>query len=238
MTYGIEFLGKHSFKDFGLAMSPGKSIGIPDKRKIKVAIPFSNVEYDFSEIYGSQVYGNRQLTYPFNVYDPRKPDKKRMNIVKTTLINWLMNSSGKQRLYDDTFPGYYFLAEVEGQMAFEENWESGVLTATFTAYPFMISELKEGHDIWDDINFDFDVLQPVDFNVSGSLDVTLHNVGTASLTPTIEASSQMEIVKDNITYTVPSGKSESMDFNLKPGDNELTITGNGSISFEFYKELI
>ncbi|WP_416149509.1 phage tail protein [Salipaludibacillus sp. HK11] len=235
---GISYNGKHSFKDFKVTMPPGKDIGFPDKEKILVKVPFSNEEYDFSDIYGSQVYSSRSLSYPFNIVNMAKATKVAMNTQKTMIINWLLNSKGKQKLYDDVFPGYYFLAEVEGNSSFNEDRELGILNVTFKAYPFMIAEREEGHDIWDDINFDLDVLQPVEFTVDGSLTVTLLNVGVPDLIPKISASSEFSILMDGISYIVPSGESKSSEFFLKSGENEMTITGNGTISFLFYKELI
>lgn len=235
--YGIRFLNRHSHEDFGVTIQT-KEIGNPDKEKIKVKVPFSNVEYDFSQIYGSQTYTTRPLTYVFNVAEMVNFTKEKMNNIKTQLMNWLMNSNGKQRLYDDAYPGYYFLAEVEGNTSFVENWSVGTLTVTFTAYPFMISELQEGHDIWDDINFDLDILQPVEFTISGTLDITLYNAGTPNITPEIEATSPMEIIKEGVTYSLPSGRSKGSDFMLVSGENDLKINGNGKIKFLFYKELI
>ncbi|WP_440896235.1 phage tail protein [Amphibacillus sp. Q70] len=235
---GFRFLGLHTYDDFGVTLAPGKSIGFPDKNKIKVQVPFSNTEYDFSELYGEETYTSRTLTYSLNVFNNVLWSKDSMNVKKTKIINWLMSSRGKQKLYDDAFPGYYFLAEVEGQSSFQENYRDGILTVTFTAYPFMISELQEGHDMWDEFNFELDVAQQVDFNVTGSLNVVLHNIGTPSLTPKIKASSPMTIKMDDKTYNVPTGESKSENFVLNAGKNDLIITGNGSISFEFYKELI
>lgn len=234
---GIKFLGKHSYYDLGVTMAKGKSIGIPNKKKIKVTVPFSNVEYDFSQVYGSQAYEPRPLIYPFNIFRPTT-GKVPMNSKKTEIINWLMNSNGKQRLYDDAYPGYYFLAEVEGNSSFTEDYDTGVLTVEFTAYPFMISELPEGHDIWDEINFELDVLQRTEFEVRGELEVTLYNVGAPDLTPTIIATAPMAIVKDGITYSIPSGESKSNNFRLVPGENDIKIIGTGTISFKFHKELI
>ena len=234
--YGIRFNGKHSYEDFGMTIAE-KNAGYPDKEKIKVKIPFSNVEYDFSEIYGEQTYSNRSLTYTFNVIS-KKPTTQKINAIETNLSNWLMNSNGKQKLYDDSTPNYYYLAEVEGGLNFAELWNHGKLTVTFTAYPFMISELEEGHDIWDEFNFELDVSQITEFEVNGSLEVVLYNIGTPSLSPTIETTAPMEIMKDGVTYSIPSGRSKSSDFKLIPGENELTITGNGTIKFLFYKELI
>ncbi|GGN54823.1 phage tail family protein [Oceanobacillus indicireducens] len=236
--YGITFNGKHSYRDFGVTIAE-KNIGYPEKEKIKVKVPFSNLEYDFSEIYGEQTYTPRQLTFTLNILDGnRNINTEEVNILETKITNWLMNSGRKQKLYDDSLPGYYYLAEVEDGLKFDELRNHGTLTVEFTAYPFMISELEEGHDIWDDFNFELDVAQITEFEVNGSLDVILYNVGTPSLAPEIQASSAMQIVKDGVTYNVSSGKNKSSDFKLQSGENNLSITGNGTIKFLFYKELI
>lgn len=235
---GIKFIGKHSYDDFDLTIAPGKEIGIPEKQKIIIKVPFSNVDYDFSEVYGSQVYTNRAITYPFNIYNQYHQTKESMNIRKTQVINWLMNSGGKQKLYDDAMPGYYFLAEVQSSNSFSEEYEAGILNVTFDAYPFMISELEEGNDIWDTFNFELDVSQQVKFDIEGQLEITLYNVGTPNVTPTITASSEMTIETETNTYNVPSGESKNSDFYLASGETDLIITGNGTIKFTFYKELI
>jgi len=236
--YGFKFNGKHTFDDFGITIAE-KNVGDPDKKKITVAIPFSNVEYDFSEMYGDQTYTERPITFVLNVIDRHLlNDTQRVNTIETSLVNWLMNSGGKQRLYDDAIPGYHYLAEVEGGLDFDELWNHGTLTVEFTAYPFMISEHAEGNDLWDPFNFLTDVFQTTEFDVNGSLDITLYNVGAPSLSPKIEASAPMEIVKGGTTYNVPSGKSSSDDFRLSNGENKLKINGNGTIKFTFYKELI
>src|SRR5690625_2764549 len=236
--YAFRINGKHTFNDFGITIAE-KDVGYREKKKIKIAVHHSNVEYDFSDIYGDQTYTERPITFVLNVLDKHVlNDTQRVNAIETSLVNWLMNSNGKQRLYDDSNPGYYYLAEVEGGLGFEELRNHGRLTVEFTAYPFMISEHAEGNDLWDPFNFLTDVFQITDFEVNGSLDVILYNVGAPSVSPEIEASSSMEIEKDGVVYNVPSGTSESDEFRLNNGENDLTIRGNGTIKFTFYKELI
>lgn len=155
---GITFLGKHSYKDLGITMPPQREIGIPNKIKNKRRVPFSNVIYDFSRLYGEETYEERTLTYNFNIGGIRAT-KEQMTAERTQIVNWLMHSEGKQPLYDDTIPGWHFLAEVEGNMSFQENWRTGVLTVTFTAYPFMIRNIPDGEDEWDSFNFNHDVIQ-------------------------------------------------------------------------------
>lgn len=238
MLYGIQFDGKHSLHDMGYTMPAERDIGFPSKEKIVIQVPFSNVEYDFSNLYGSQTYTPRPLKYQFNVLREGNYTPQAMQVEKTKLINWLMNTNGRKKLYDDTIPGYYFLAEVESAADFQDDWETGTMTVSFRAYPFMIAELHEGNDIWDSFNFDLDVAQTTDFTVNGSLQVVLYNVGTPDVVPEITTSNQMKIIKDGVTYSVPFGVTKDSDFVLKPGENTLRINGSGTISFRFYKELI
>jgi hypothetical protein len=93
MPKGITYLGKHSYNDFGITMSPVREVGIPNKKKTKLTVPFSNVTYDYSELFGSQVYEERTIKYTFNIANRGIQTKDEMNWVKTSLINWLMNST-------------------------------------------------------------------------------------------------------------------------------------------------
>lgn len=239
--YGITFDGQHSLKDLGVTMAPGKQIGRPSKNKVKISPPFSNQEYDFSKLYGSQTYSNRTLTYHFNILD-KTLDKvervRRMQITSIKIQNWLMKPVGKSILIDDAITGYHFLAEVEASIGFNEDFAKGELTVTFDAYPFMIRNLPEGNDIWDEFNFELDVAQITKFDISGSRQITLYNVGQTDYRPKIIVSSQMQIQFVGNTFTVPAGESESYDFILPPGENHLTITGNGTIEFVYHQEVI
>ncbi|MEN0666905.1 distal tail protein Dit [Caldifermentibacillus hisashii] len=231
---GITFNGKHSYRDFYLTLAE-RSIGNPKKIKVKERVPFSNKTYDFSGIYGEQEYEERQLTYVFNVKDYQKINLENK---KTEVTNWLMQPNKKERLLDDYIPGYYFMAEVEENIDFDEMRFNGKLTINFTAYPFRIAKLQEGNDIWDEFNFLLDCAQQTEFNVSGSLNISLYNPGVKVSYPLIKATAQMDITKNGVVYGVPIGESQSYDFALSPGKNALKITGNGTISFHFRKELI
>lgn len=232
--FGITFDGKHSFKDFGLLVV-SRDIGNPNKIKVKERVPYSNQIYDFSGIYGDQEYDERRLTYVFNVKDY---NKIHLDNKKTEVLNWVMQSNQKVKLIDDNIPGYHFLAEVEDAPNFEELRFNGNITITFTANSHKISELEEGNDIWDSFNFLLDYAQVTEFDVSGTSDVTLYNPGTKIAYPIINASVPVEITKNGVVYGIPSGESQSLDFSLSPGENKLKITGTGTISFHFRKELI
>ena len=164
---GITFNGKHSYRDMDITMTGERTIGYPNKRKIKVAPPLSNITYDFSELYGDQVYEERTLTYRFNMVNYHELDYASVQHEATKVVNWLMNSNGKKKLFDPDIKGYYFLAEVEGGVELEHFIRSGVLNVTFIAYPFKISVLPEGHDIWDEFNFELDMAQNLTYSMDG-----------------------------------------------------------------------
>lgn len=233
---GITYNGYHSYKDFQFPLA-SRDIGIARKQKNLITLPFSNEQLDFSELYGSQAYEPRSLTYEFSIMNRQQLNPQYVHTAKTKLLNWLSTTQGKVRLEDDAIPGYYFLAEFDEGGSFQDDWKAGVLTANFTAYPFMIGTLPEGNDIWDEFNFDLDVAQQVRFDVNGSLLINLLNVGTPDVTPEIITSTAMTLLKGNVTLEVPAGRNRSDDFTLSTGDNQITITGTGTIEFVYYKEM-
>ncbi|MCK1244906.1 phage tail protein [Streptococcus uberis] len=235
--YGITFNGRHSFKDEGLLLLEDKEITIPEKNKIVISPPYSNNVYDFSTVYGGQLYKQRTLTYQIKIMNDNRSTKEAMNMTETKVINWLMGSTGLQKLTDDAIPGYYFLAEVQGNSSFQEDWNHGVLKVTFKAYPFKISESAEGNDIWDDFNFELDAFQNVSFEVSGSLDILLVNTGISLARPVITASNNFTLTKDGVAHSIVTG-SRTYDYFTLDKENQIHIEGHGMISFQWYKELI
>lgn len=236
MMRGVHFNGKHSYKDMGLTIA-SRNIGNPSKVKKKERVPFSNVEYDFSNVYGSQEYTERPIGYTFNIIGWNGSKDSFVN-KKIEVINWLMRPSEKEPLYDDTIKGFYFLAEVEDSIELEEYNYDGTITVEFTAYPFKMSELEEGNDIWDEFNFLLDYAQLTDYVVDGRKEITLYNNGITTIKPTIIASAPFEIKMNGVTYEIPKGTTDSYDFVFDELEIIMEVTGNGTISFRYYKEVI
>ena len=230
---GITKNNKHSYNDFGVTIK-SKTIGNPSKNKVTAYVPYMNGTYDFSNLYGGVSYSERDLEYTFNI--PGK-DKVRMNILKTKIIDWLFDGNEKMKIYDDSFPNYYFLAEAI-DCDFKEEGRFGELKISFIAYPFMISDLKEGHDIWNKFSFETDIAQNNKYNVNGSLDIILYNNGSNGVNPSVRCSSEMKIIDGNTTYLFDEGTTKSDIFILRKGTNKLKIIGEGEIEFIFYKEVL
>lgn len=232
MVNGIRKNNKHSFIDFGLTIK-SKKIGNPQKHKIKEEIPFMNGSYDFSLIYGEQTYSERTLEYTFNL---NARNKIEMNVKKIQVLEWL-NDGGKQPLYDDTIPGFYFIAEVE-DTDFSEEGKNGELTVTFSAYPYKIATRNEGNDIWDEFNFELDVAQDTKFTVKGEQSIELYNLGSSRITPTVKTTATLNITKNDITYKFNEGITTDWRFILEKGLNKMVVKGTGDIEFIFKREVL
>lgn len=236
-TYGATFNGVHS-SEYGLDVLADKEIGLPDKTKITVDIPYSNNIIDLSDLYGSQAYGERELKYPFHVMDRQDMQKERLYVLWQKAVNWLMAPSHKVGLVDDVDPHWHYLVEVQKAPSWEEFKSAhGTLEVTFTACPFRIKNDYEGNDIWDTFNFDTDIAQFVDFDIVGSKDVVLYNIGLNGIIPTIISDSNMTLISGDTEIDVVTGEN-TFDWNLGVGVTAIKIVGTGHISFRFYREEI
>lgn len=231
--YGFTLNNKHSYNDFSLRII-NREFNPPKKRKIKLNVPFMNGTYDFSSLYGEVAYEERVLKYTL---DFKYSNKIEFLYKKNQITNWIMNST-KEKLYDDLIPGYYFLAECEDEIQFNEYEVGCEISIKFIAYPFMIRELREGNDIWDKFNFELDLSQETLFNINGSLDINLYNDSIINKTPEITCSSNFEITKNGVIYNFKQGTYKDWRFILNKGNNKITIKGNGNIEFKFFKEVL
>ena len=232
--YGITFNGRHSFNDMGYKILSNREIKSPSKVKVKKSVPYMNGSYDFSNLYGGNCFTDRVLEYTFLL---RATSNKNLEAVRMDCENWLMGTNEQTKLIDDNMNLYYYLAECEN-VKFEDMGLTGKLTATFNAYPFRLYGWVEGNDLWDRFNFELDVSQDVKFDIEGSKDIVLYNQGATHVKPTIIVSSDMEIVKDDITYSIEKGTTNDWQFVLGVGENHLTVKGTGTIEFEFRKEVL
>lgn len=231
---GLIIDGVDIYKKWGIRVKDRKYLK-PNKKKILETIPYTSNTPDFSEIYGGPTYGERSNQYTLSLVGTKK-DRVTAEFLDTEFTNFIM-AKPQFKLIDEIFEGYYFLAEVREGTDFSTLFYFGELTVVFTAYPFRIKEAKEGSPFWDDYSI-LDYYQEVEFTVSGTKQIQLMNNGSERVYPKVSCSGPMTITKGNTQYNFLAGSSASLDFSLSTGMNELTVTGNGKIDFEFHKELI
>ena len=212
-----------------------RSAPTPQEKEIIESVPFAHGVYDFSNILGERIFDNRPISYTFQIYEH---DYDRRKHEQTVLENNLLGTHITM-LEDSYDEDYYYLGKCVSVNTTDDHvYNRLIVVVEFDCYPFKISKLPEGHDIWDEFNFELDIAQIVKHEVSGTKEIVLYNAGTPSVVPTIIASSEFTIEKGTVSVTVPSGTSKSDLIRLQSGENKLKVTGNGTIEFNFHKELI
>lgn len=229
---GIVKDNRHSFRDYGLIIK-SKYISIPGKQKITERVPFSNCNYDFSRIYGEEIFEDREIKYVFNLICESKDE---LYSKGQEVMQWLY-TNGNFKLYDDDIKGYYFLAECLS-LDYKELSTFWEITVNFKAYPYKIGLYNEGDIPWDDFNFETDYLQETSFYINGSKEIKIINASSKKITPEIVCDSDFILNKDEITYHFKSGRTKDWRFKLEKNINIITIVGKGNISFIFRKEVI
>ena len=88
---------------------------------------------------------------------------------------------------------------------------------------------------WDTFNFLNGYLAPTSFNVTENQNIVVYNPGR-TISPKINVSSNMTIIRDGIVIDLFSGNNINKDFKLLQGANTINIAvGSGTISFIFRK---
>lgn len=209
---------KYSYDDFEASISERK-IGAPKKKSIKDTVPFSNVTHDFSMINGEMYWEERSLEYVFEI-DAETPE--RLEEKKIAFSAWIMNVF-KEELHDPFIEGFHFIATFEGIEFDDSEVEKTTATVEFSAYPFMIADLKNVHQ----------------YSITSGQVVRLTNGSAHKVMPTITASVPVSLTHNGITYSINAGETTNEALKLDVGLNEFTITSTqaGMLRFEYYREV-
>jgi predicted phage tail component-like protein len=235
MLYGLTFNGKHSYKDFGLIMYSKNRPLLPEPKITTEDMPGMDGEYDYSAVNPDKEikYKPREIEIEFTL---KEPNLRLLRIKANKIAAWL--ACGEQKLIFDDEEDKYYLAKVANKLDLENQIVSiKRFTVQFRCRPFKFGLYYEGADIWDAFNFEEDVSQVTEFDVTGSKIVTIINVGRKVM-PTINANANMSITIGSSTYNLISGDNVFYDLKFINGNNQITINGTGHIKFIFRKELL
>lgn len=229
----IQF-GDFDSRDYEMRLM-SRNAPTPSKREIIESLPFTHGNYDFSRVLGEDFYNNRPITYVFHLHENEYNVRK---VKQTSFENELMKL-GITQLRDSYSEGYYYLGKVTSVNTDDDHVHNRlIVTIAFDCYPFKISDFLEGNDIWDTFNFELDVAQVTEFQISGSEEILLINNGGTSIAPKVITDAPFSITKGNVTYQFGVGETITDNFRLDIGENNLIVEGNGHIEFSFRKELI
>lgn len=231
----FEFNNKKIYEYLGFEIA---SIEIEDPipNIVTESVPYMNGSYDFSNLYGPVTYEDRIIRVRIRPYDQTITRRELLYDRYSKLSMWLL-SANRSKLKLDYINGY-FVGRCSKISSIELFKLLGYIDIEFKCYPFRYMDNLEGDILWDNFNFELDVLQETKFDINGVKNVKIHNVGATNVVPQVICSNQMEVTKDNVTYKFNSGASKDYVFELGIGQNDMTIKGNGTIEFKFRKEVL
>lgn len=176
MIKGITVNGKHTYYRYGLRMLK-RSVGSPPKDEHLERVPYSNVTYDFDTLFGNSSYGERQLTYQFEMI------QRHIGSAEDRLVSIIngMHWTGSKKLYDDMLPNYYFEVR-EPTVTYTEDHGVYKITMVFMAAPAMLPKSSKkkynaSNIILPDVNGDGIV------DANDATMILSYYTGTITLTP-------------------------------------------------------
>ncbi|MBQ6169795.1 MAG: hypothetical protein IJK30_07560 [Ruminococcus sp.] len=121
----------NTYYTLGLKMLK-RNIGSAPKDDYRERVPYSSVTYDFGSVCGRQSYGERPLSYKFELlcFHGRRAQDKIVRIIEA--LHW----TGRKKLEDSLLPDYYFMVS-EPTVSFEEKHGIYTFTVAFRAEPYM-----------------------------------------------------------------------------------------------------
>ncbi|MCM1008838.1 MAG: dockerin type I domain-containing protein [Ruminococcus flavefaciens] len=143
---GITVNGVHSYYRHGLRILKRSASAAP-KDDYTERVPFSSVTYDFGSVCGRQSYGERTLSYKFELlcFHKRRAQEKIMAI-----LEWL-HWTGRKELYDDLLPDYHYEVR-EPTVNWEEKHGIYTFSVTFKANPHIMPNSNKKYTA-DTVNF-------------------------------------------------------------------------------------
>lgn len=206
---GVKFGGLHSYYEWGLILS-SKDIKAPKPKTKEIEIEGSDGVLDYTEYFGGVKYENRQLLFTFS----------KMNIVPDgflalfSVVQNALHGKKLQIILDDD-PTHYYLGRVT-----VNEWKSNkrigeiVIEVDAEPYKYKVAETMVTQD------------------VTGAAEIVLSN-SKKPVVPEITTTAAMTIAFDGFTAAVQAGTFRLPELQLKEGQNRVTVTGTGTISFVY-----
>lgn len=208
MAYGITFGTKHSYTDWGLVPTEKPTINPPEVKTYYVDIPGADGQLDYTEQLGVVRYGMREFSVTFNLIRPRSEWES----ARSAIANYLHGK--KLQVVFDEDPDYYYVARLQVGDFSAEGTNHATITINGIAEPFKYQSVTVSED------------------VSESATITLTNL-VQQVQPTVTADADMTITLGETDIAIETGTATYDDLILEAGDNELTVTGTGTIIFAY-----
>lgn len=205
----------------------------PEEQEITESVPYRQGSYDFSMIDNERFFSNREITYKLLYVGEKYHNRKGFEQeLKRQLMphNW-------DKLVDTHEPTYYWRAKCKS-VEVDDNSDNETLEASivFNAYPYAYTNHNEGADYWDDVFFPHWIWQPVKFNVNGSQDVNVKNIGSRPVLSSFAVTGNVKAKGSFGEVSLNDSNYKQTQVVLDIGDNKINLSGSGTIEFVFKRE--
>lgn len=205
---GITFGVLHSYRDLNLILSK-KEIGAPPVKENKLEIEGADGSIDLTEVFGRPTYGDLTHKFVFSTIVPRSDFLTQYSMVKNAL------HGQKLRIIFDDDPGFYYVGRCRVSPFTNENG-IGSLSVDCDCEPYKYKLTKT----------------VVTRAVDGTETITLTNSRKRAV-PVITTTAPMTIIFGDGAWTNGAGTYRIPELELVEGENTVTVTGTGGITFEW-----
>ena len=204
---GVSFNQIHSSRQLGIILG-NPEIERPKGKLSYLEIPGKDGALDLSEAFGELRFHQRKVILPFKLRaDPNEAEQKISEV--SNLL-----SGKKLKITLDKDPQYYYLGRLEVEGKYQHPVCQIIVTALCDPYKYKREVTEET------------------FTVNGSLEINLPNDRMTTY-PALTTTQSMLITKDDVTYSYGAVSNFITQIPLVFGDNLLTITGNGIVTFAY-----
>lgn len=207
---GVSFLGFHSYDDLHLLLTE-KEIGSPEVKRQTIDIEGADGELDFTDFFGEPKYANVQHRFSFETIRPRNEQLSQFAAIK----NKLHGRKGRIILDDD--PSFFYVGRCFVS-PYKNEVNIGRISIECDCEPYkykvdetVVSQAVDGTDI-----------------------IVLTNARKRAVPlVTITADSTLNIVYGTNIWDLGAGSYRLPELELAEGENLVTVTGTGTITFSW-----
>lgn len=205
---GITFGSLHSYRDLRLILE-SKEMGAPDVKVNKIDIPGADSALDLTDFFGEPKYDDVKHKFQFTSIEPQDTFLSQFSTIKNTI------HGKKVRIILDDDPSFFYLGRCFVS-SFTNDRGIGTVSVDCECEPYKYKLAKT----------------TVTKAVNGTETVTLTN-GRKRAVPEITTSAAMTIVFGDGSWANGAGTFTIPELELVEGDNDVTVTGVGNITFSW-----
>ena len=208
---GVTFGTYHSYDDFSLILK-SKEIAAPKTKTVKIDIEGADSAIDLTEFFGEPKYEDCTHKFQFSTIVPQNEFLTLFSTIKNAI------HGKKMRIILDGDPLFYYVGRCFVS-SFTNDKNIGIVSVECECEPYKYKAAKT----------------VITKAVSGETAIPLPNLRKRVVPEiTIEADSALHIVYETYNiWDLGSGSYTLPELELKAGENSVSVTGTGNITFSY-----